>query len=98
MSLDTSSNFTLLDPPNALFLQAEETRRLQTEFDAVNRTYFEMSEMRNRTDIKGHADFIRRHKDLFIESIHIGADLERSKAKEEALKRVMARQHGVEVS
>jgi hypothetical protein len=95
MSLDTSSNFTLLDPPNALFLQAEETKRLQTEFDAVNRTYFEMSQMRNRTDIKGHADFIRRHKDLFIESIHIMADLERSKAKEAALIRVMARQHGV---
>jgi hypothetical protein len=51
--------------PNALFLQAEETKRLQAEFDAVNRTYFEMSQMRNRTtiknriDVKGHADFVR---------------------------------------
>jgi hypothetical protein len=81
--------------PNALFLQAEETKRLQTEFDAVNRTYFEMSQYRNRIDVKGHADFVRRHKDLFIESIHIRADLERSKAKEAALIRVMARRHGV---
>lgn len=81
--------------PNALFLQAEETKRLQAEFDAVNRTYFQMSEYRNRIDVKGHADFVRRHKDLFIESIHIGADLERSKAKEEALKRVMASQREV---
>jgi hypothetical protein len=81
--------------PNALFLQGEETKRLQTEFDAVNRTYYEMSEMRNRTTIQNHDDFIRRHKDLFIESVHLEADLKRSKAKEAALIRVMARQHEV---
>jgi hypothetical protein len=84
--------------PNALFLQAEETKRLQAEFDAANRTYYEMSQMRNRTTIKNHEDFIRRHKDLFIESVHIEADLKRSKAKEEALKRVMAKQNMVGVS
>jgi hypothetical protein len=81
--------------PNALYLQREVSRRLQSEFDAANRTYYEMSQMRNRTTIQNHDDFIRRHKDLFIESVHLRADLERSKAKEAALKRVMARQHDV---
>lgn len=76
-------------PPNALFLQREETKHLQAQFDHINKTYFDMSTMRNRTDIKDHADFVRRHKDLFFESIHIGADLERSRAREAALQRVM---------
>jgi membrane glycosyltransferase len=84
--------------PNALYLQREVSLRLQSEFDAANRTYYEMSQMRNRTTIQNHDDFIRRHKEIFIESIHLEADLKRSKAKEAALIRVMARQHEVGVA
>jgi GTPase SAR1 family protein len=72
-------------PANALLLQKEVTKRLQDELDLLNNTYFQMSQMRNRSDLKNHADFVRRHKELFIQSIHLEADLHRSQAKEKLL-------------
>jgi hypothetical protein len=70
---------------NALYLQKEQTKRLQAELDQLNNSYYQMSQLRNRTDIRNHADFVRRHKELFIQSIHLEADLHRSQAKEKLL-------------
>jgi hypothetical protein len=46
----------------------------------------------------GFNDYYPKRREVFTKLVYAEADLKRSKAKEEALKRVMARQHEVEAA
>lgn len=94
----TTATLSLPPKPNALILQQAETKRLEAELQYVNRTYYEMSQHRNRIDVKDFEEFYRRQQDRFIESIHVQAELKRSQAREAALERVLAKLMALEVA
>src|SRR5690349_15527725 len=77
-------------PESRLGRAIRETGRLEAELRELCRQDYQLASMRNRTDLKDYESFHHQRKELFAKIAFTQADIKRSKATEELIRRQIA--------